>query len=830
MVKLRPYQDKIEDEVKVHLRAGEKKILVVAPTGSGKTRIFADIAQKATSKTNRVMILVHRQEIMEQTLEKLYELGVVSGQVASGRPITRDSVQVAMVGTLIRRLSLVRRPDLIISDECFPAGTLIDGTDIACIQKGDTVRSFNHSKNCIEYKKVLDVYSREYEGSLYKITTSNGIEIVCTENHPFFVNGKGYVSAKSFTLHDALLYSDTHEMYKLPNRDYPRPKAPGSRLQILLDKMQIGIQKQNNQATTENLLFSMREGSNIRKKSFAPGSNKTKKCLLFGRMPGESRFRKIIENHAQNKPSEKGNIIVKDERKKPDGNAWNKRENAGKNEGKKVQGARRKWEINSATNIRSFRDRVANGICRKYERCKALFQKHTFSIQTGSWKQHPENRNRDRWEWTFAANNERKGCEKGGRIEFSRVESIEIYKPGSRSKPEWMPRENKVYNFHVEGNENYFANGILVHNCHHSISPTWHKIFDFWSDVPRLGFTATPERLDGRGLGEMFNVMVQGPTIADLVADNYLARPVLFRPPHEIDAKYHVKRGDFSQDEQEKTMSRRAIVGDVIDHYRKHLDHLPVVCFCVSVRHSHLMAEQFIQAGYKAAVVEGGLPKTERKAALQGLADGSLDVVCSCDVISEGVDVPVMAGAILLRRTASLALYLQQAGRALRLSPGKDDAIILDHAGNYHLHGHVLEEREWSLEAKSRKDRGEKPPSITTCPICYGVWPGGVQVCPACGFEFKEREPDAGRARPLRVIEGELIEAGVGASEARDLAALYVRAMGADAKTRQKMLLGAAMRATDKRAVKSLARAVGYKDGWSEWAWSWRERRTAGAR
>lgn len=388
---------------------------------------------------------------------------------------------------------------------------------------------------------------------------------------------------------------------------------------------------------------------------------------------------------------------------------------------------------------------------------------------------------------------------------------------------------------------------IITDEAHHAVSPSWRATLEYWREVPRLGFSATPERLDGRGLRELYADMVEGPSIADLVSDGWLATPALYRPPREVEASYHVKRGDFDQAEQEAVMGSRAIVGDVLDHYRQHLDRLPVVCFCVSVQHAYHMAEQFRAAGYVAMVVEGGMDKSERRRAIGGLADGSVHVVCSCEVISEGVDVPVMAGAIMLRRTMSLALYLQQAGRALRpiwpvdfepagataaerieamARAGKPRAIILDHAGNYHLHGHVMAPRVWSLDALSRRERKERAPTTTTCPRCYGIWPGVPRVCPACGYEWKE-EPTR-QAKPLRVIAGELIEAGLDVGEAASVADVYKRAMSMDPKERARALLGYAFRASDKRAVEELAKLAGYNPKWSDWAWSYRQKRRAG--
>ena len=365
---------------------------------------------------------------------------------------------------------------------------------------------------------------------------------------------------------------------------------------------------------------------------------------------------------------------------------------------------------------------------------------------------------------------------------------------------------------------------IVIDEAHHALADnTWGKVLAYWRDVPRLGVTATPERLDGRGLGESFDTMIEGPSIHTLIADGWLSVPVIYRPPNEVVERFHVKRGDFDKTEQTEAMSRKTIVGDVIEHYREHLNGAPTVAFCVSVDHAKLMAEQFRQAGYRSEAIWGNMERRKRDAIIGGMRDGSMQVVCSCDVISEGVDVPAMAGAILLRRTMSLAVYLQQAGRALRVDPGKKRAVILDHVGNYYLHGHVLAERQWSLDSGKRDPRKEEPPTTTTCPKCYGVWPGRPRTCPSCGHSFTEAEAQE-RQVEFETIRERLIEAGAGEDDAASMAEFVRKTQEMEAAKRQKALLAKAFEyATEgeegKRKLDQLRKMAGYKRGWVDWAW-----------
>ncbi len=389
---------------------------------------------------------------------------------------------------------------------------------------------------------------------------------------------------------------------------------------------------------------------------------------------------------------------------------------------------------------------------------------------------------------------------------------------------------------------------ILVDECHHQSSPTYRKIANYWGSVPKIGWTATPERLDGKGLGQDFDSLILGPTPKWLVDEGWLAMPVLYRPPGALEAKYHIVRGEVSQSEQSAFMAQPAIVGDVIGHYRTHFDGAPVIASCDSVENARLYADEFCKAGYRARPVWGDMPDLDRASALDGLKTGEVQIVTFCDLIGEGVDIPAVSGVIMLRRTMSLGLYLQIVGRALRpiyaeghdlttvegrraaqLAGPKPRAIILDHVGNSFdsLHGHPLLDREWTLADRPKRAKDQNKPMTTACPKCYGVWPGKPHKCPACGFEFKI---DMARAvKDIKVIAGELVAAGIEDEHADATAAFVHAALRADAKTRQKMLIGRAFALAvdgDKglQILGALAGAVGYKDGFTRWAWDYAQK------
>ncbi|MGF3022637.1 DEAD/DEAH box helicase family protein [Methylobacterium aquaticum] len=278
---------------------------------------------------------------------------------------------------------------------------------------------------------------------------------------------------------------------------------------------------------------------------------------------------------------------------------------------------------------------------------------------------------------------------------------------------------------------------IVVDEAHHVVADSWSAILDAFLAARVLGVTATPERADGRGLGETFDEMVIGPSVAELIALEHLVPPVVYAPSTRLDlSKVATRAGDYDPGQLAAVMSSAALVGDAVAHYQRLAAGLPAVAFCVSRAHSELVAERFRAAGIAAAHIDGNTPQAERRAMLAALGTGGLQVLANCGLVSEGVDVPAIGAAILLRPTKSPGLYLQQVGRALRTSPGKTRALILDHAGNSLMHGLPDEDREWTLDAKPRRARKAAPEAagrLRRCPACDALATAGTPVCGACG-------------------------------------------------------------------------------------------------
>jgi superfamily II DNA or RNA helicase len=338
---------------------------------------------------------------------------------------------------------------------------------------------------------------------------------------------------------------------------------------------------------------------------------------------------------------------------------------------------------------------------------------------------------------------------------------------------------------------------IVVDEAHHATAGQWRDVINAYPNARVLGVTATPERLDGKGLGAeaggVFDALVLGPSAGDLIKAGFLSPARVFAPPERPDLSgIRTVGGDYQAGALAEAMQRPKLVGDAIQHYARHALGQPAILFSPSVAHAEAMAEAFRQAGWRAAAASGATPAAERDAAIHGLGTGAVQVLCSCDLISEGLDVPAVAAVILMRPTKSLALYLQQVGRGLRPAPGKQHLVVLDHAGNTFTHGPVDAPREWSLAGREKTKReSEQIEAARQCPACFAVHAPAAH-CPECGHTYTTA------SREIEHVAGDL-------TDVTD--ALAVR-WGKHRPLRD------VLREARDEDLPAIAKARGYKPGW----------------
>jgi DNA repair protein RadD len=303
---------------------------------------------------------------------------------------------------------------------------------------------------------------------------------------------------------------------------------------------------------------------------------------------------------------------------------------------------------------------------------------------------------------------------------------------------------------------------IIMDEAHHCVAGSWLKIIERWPTAQVLGVTATPARLDGRGLGEVFECLVMGPTVKGLIEQGHLC-PVKYYTPKLVDTHgLRARGGDFNEEELENLMMQSRVTGEVVGYYRKLSDAKPAVAFCTTIKHSEHVADAFNAAGYRWKSLDSSLSTSERRQAVRDLATGELHGISSCDIISEGFDLPCVTTAILLRPTQSLSLHLQQVGRVLRPAEGKDFAIIIDHVGNTGSstdgtitpnHGRAEDDRDWTLDGIEKKQPTKAESKM--CKECFAMIPVSATSCPECKADLTADVP-----LPDEDKEGELEEFG----------------------------------------------------------------------
>jgi superfamily II DNA or RNA helicase len=244
----------------------------------------------------------------------------------------------------------------------------------------------------------------------------------------------------------------------------------------------------------------------------------------------------------------------------------------------------------------------------------------------------------------------------------------------------------------------------------------------------------------------------------ELINQGHLSEYEIVMPRTSFDREHLTigSTGDFTAKSLRDESERAQIVGDVVSNYLMWAMGSLCVVFAASVDAAEKIAAQFNACGVPAASISAKNDDYERFGIMRRFEARQLHVLCNCDLLGEGVDVPAIETVIMARATQSLAVFLQQIGRALRPAPGKSRALIIDHVSNVREHGLPDRPRRWSLDAtvnKREKDPDEIP--ITQCDNCMRAYERIHKSCPHCGHE---RIPAIyeGR-RTIEQVEGELI-------------------------------------------------------------------------
>ena len=297
---------------------------------------------------------------------------------------------------------------------------------------------------------------------------------------------------------------------------------------------------------------------------------------------------------------------------------------------------------------------------------------------------------------------------------------------------------------------------VVIDEAHHATAETYRSILDSYPDVPRVGLTATPFRLDGRGLGDLFGEIVIAASTGELVEAGYLHAPKVWASKSPDLRGMRMTAGDFNLGQLAERTNTGELNADIVQSWSKHAAGRRTVVFAVNVAHSQDIVAAFQEAGVAAEHLDGSMNDKDREALLKRLRLGQTLVVSNCMVLTEGWDLPALECAVIARPTASLNLHLQMIGRIMRAAEGKEACTVLDHAGNHHVHGLVTRRVKYSLEPGSRVGF-EDPLGLRRCRACGLYFDIGMKQCPECGWMAGQGSGAAGAAGAPIHGEGELV-------------------------------------------------------------------------
>lgn len=316
---------------------------------------------------------------------------------------------------------------------------------------------------------------------------------------------------------------------------------------------------------------------------------------------------------------------------------------------------------------------------------------------------------------------------------------------------------------------------LIFDEAHHVVEGNkWGRAYEELGRPLMLGVTATPVRTDGKGLGShaggVFEAMVQGPSVRELIEQGKLLNPVVFTSPETVEVKDKTtKDGKDDLRAAAKAIDKPKITGDAVKHYREICPGARAIVFCCSIDHATHVRDEFNRQGFKFEILVGApeMSDAERTSVNRRLRSGELHGAVTVDLVSEGYDLPDLQCCIMLRNTASEALFLQQVGRVMRPSPGKTICWLIDHVGNVgrihngefkRKHGLPNEAREWTLDGRKKreakaKEEGDDVVDMLQCPKCYAVH-AAAPVCPQCGHVY----PPKGGGRTIDQVDGQLLQ------------------------------------------------------------------------
>lgn len=315
-----------------------------------------------------------------------------------------------------------------------------------------------------------------------------------------------------------------------------------------------------------------------------------------------------------------------------------------------------------------------------------------------------------------------------------------------------------------------WANGIGIwiqdEAAHVLKNNKWGKALLSFPNAKGIGFTATPQRLDKRGLGThadgLFDTMILGPSSKYLINEGHLSKYKIVVPPGDYER--HLKKAsegsDFTREAMAVASRESCIVGDVVKNYLKFSENKQTIVFASDIESAFKFEQEFIANGVSAKTLTGETPDQERSQGIIDFENETTKVLINVDLFDEGFDVPGIECVIMARPTMSIGKYLQCIGRGLRVKKGKPHAIIIDHVGNIKRHGLPDQHRTWTLDRIVKRRDTTNLLRICSNHICNAPYDKVLEACPYCGTEYLKtynRSGGTSAREALEQVDGDLM-------------------------------------------------------------------------
>jgi DNA repair protein RadD len=819
------YQARMEQETYDAWNAGARGVVAVLPTGGGKSVYMTNIAYKENAQGIWQCTIAHRTELTSQMSMHYAARGikhriiapknVVADITAAHRKafngysfINPDAIAaVAAIDTLMARREALaawaQQIERVKIDECFPAGTQIKtayGSKlIETVKVGDNVLAFDERSGNFETRKVLKLFKNPAPNIMFDILT-NGCQISATAGHPFWTR-RGWIEAKDLKSDDDLYIYMRSVRYTLSDRERASKLSfQKDRFSILQNIVRNDVSRCSKKAAKESgtrcqTLHGVQHRTFTHRKDMF--QNMSSCCVVRNNVTNQSRTCFSTHDRAQSNASI--------------GKSGQDERNSASKETQTIN-TRRQRQDHTFGGMLSYCDVGTDGFCTSIQHQNLHETRKWFSLGVQTGYGAPNFKNCDRSGWLITQHNctQRSRSKKRYIFVWSRVESVALQKCANTDRTS----DGFVYNIEVDEYHTYVANDIVVHNCHHVLRANkWGRGVEMFPRARLLGVTASPTRADGQGLGRhadgVFDVMIQGPDMRSLINMGALCEYHMVCPTSDLevsDDDFNTE-GELSPRRGRLASKRSHIVGDVVKEYFKYALGKRTIVFTTDVETATEIATNFNLHGIRAAAVNGETDPAVRREYIERFRDGRLDVLVNVDLFGEGFDVPACECVIMARPTNSLAVYLQQFGRALRLMPGKAFGLIIDMVSNYKRHGFPDKPHYWTLDRQEKRAKREKDPEeieLTRCRECDKPYERFYVACPHCGAE---PPVPAGGVRSLEKVDGDLTYLSADVLAQMRAAAMLVTpaaaAAGVPASAPAHAATGAAYRAMERWAAQA---------------------------